>query len=129
MCLSIKVNHPELVLADSEHVGYQFIVVHNRLGYRCGYVRVPQGHPWHGMDYDEIDADVHGGLTFAELDVPCGKGDDNAYWVGFDCGHYMDAPDPAFGVENRYPSDGIVRTQEYVEAECRNLCEQAQKVA
>lgn len=23
-----------------------------RYGHRCGYVRVPEDHPWHGLDYD-----------------------------------------------------------------------------
>lgn len=50
-------------------------------GSLCGYVGVPEGHPWHGLDYGEIDAEVHGGLTFAgacdgdEADGICHKPD------------------------------------------------------
>lgn len=126
MCLSIKVNHPEVVLSEGEHEGFQFVTVHNTMGYRCGYIRVPKGHPWHGKDYDDISADVHGGLTFAEPDLPCDKpGEDDAYWIGFDCAHYGDAQDPNLPAEHRVNHGGIIKTTAYVEAECRKLCEQA----
>lgn len=41
-----------------------------------GYVRVPPGHPWRGRHYDEIRADVPGGLTFSDGE-----------WFGFDIMH------------------------------------------
>lgn len=44
-----------------------------------GYVRVPEDHPWHGLDYDDIDVDVHGGLTYARDG-----------WIGFDTLHFGD---------------------------------------
>jgi hypothetical protein len=128
MCLSIAVNRPDAVLAEGSHAGYQWAVVHNGMGHRCGYVRVPKGHPWHGKGYDDINVEVHGGLTFAEPDKPCDKeGADDAYWVGFDCAHGGDAPDPQLPAEYRMRTrgDDTVKTQAYVEAECRSLCEQA----
>jgi hypothetical protein len=130
MCLSIKVHHPDLVLAEGVHVGHEWVVVKVPIGHRCGYVRVGKDHPWYGKDYDSVDADVHGGLTFAEPDVPCAKGGaDDGYWVGFDCAHFGDRPDPAF-ISTEYAafnirSAGTIKTQEFVEAECRKLCEQA----
>lgn len=138
MCMSIKVNHPELVLGEGEHHGYEWLVVNNGRGYRCGYVRVPKGHPWYGVDYDNVRTagdgwpSVHGGLTFAEHDVPCDKGGpDDGYWLGFDCAHCFDAPDPALPSDHNFTNyaHGEVRTQEYVEAECRSLCEQAEAAA
>jgi hypothetical protein len=131
MCLSIAINRPDDVLAKGEHVGFEWMVVHNAMGYRCGYVKVAPGHPWYGKDYYDVPADVHGGLTFAEKDVACGNGGpDDGWWLGFDCAHGYDLPDPALpGRHGRMPMFGggaVVRTQEYVEAECRSLCEQAQ---
>lgn len=32
----------------------------------CGYLAVPEGHPWYGKHYGDIGADVHGGLTYSE---------------------------------------------------------------
>ena len=149
MCLSIKVERPNDVLAEGEHLGFEWAVVHNGNGYRCGYVRLPAGHPWHGAeDGDSIveGVEVHGGLTFAEADKPCHKpGPDDAWWLGFDCAHTWDLPDPSLP-QNGYmdPFSSMftelyssleesaegqplhkVRSQEYVEEQCRSLCEQA----
>lgn len=132
MCLSIEVDRPECVLAKGEHAGFEWVVAHNNFGHRCGYVRVPGGHPWHGK-HDSIDAEVHGGLTFSQADKPCGKGDDDAWWLGFDCAHSCDAPDPELlkkSGAHEFGGDtlgkfGEVRSQEYAEAGCRSLCEQA----
>lgn len=131
MCLPLAINCPEDVLSKGDHVGFEWMTMHNRMGYRCGYVRIPTGHPWHGQDYDEINCSVHGGLTFAREDKPC-KGDrpDDAYWIGFDCAHGGDAPDPQLpdGHIVTYRT-GTIRNQNYVESECRLLCQQAQAAA
>lgn len=68
------------------------IQLHDELWHLCGYLGVFEGHPWYGKKYGEIDADVHGGLTYAQLQMgdypaPC-KAD--VWWVGFDCGHFGD---------------------------------------
>ncbi len=136
MCLSLKIRRPNDVLAEGEHLGLQWAVVHNTMGYRCGYVRLPAGHPWHGQLEPE-DADVHGGITFSEPDVPCdAPGADDAWWLGFDCAHAGDGMDPTLpGDHHKYmhllsgSRCGVIRTQEYVEAECRRLCEQAAAAA
>jgi hypothetical protein len=66
-------------------------------GWGNGYIAVPPGHPWHGKDYDEIDCDVHGGLTFGEFAPQIYGWDDshksipeNYYVLGFDTAHYGD---------------------------------------
>jgi hypothetical protein len=130
MCLSVAIANPQNVLATGEHLGFQWQVVHNWFGVRCGYVRVPLGHPWHGQNLN-LDVEVHGGVSFAEADVDRGNPEDNAWWIGFDCGHCWDAPDislltspEALSIYNCL-NNGIVRSQEYVENECKNLCEQA----
>ena len=141
MCLSVEMDRPEDVLSRGEHLGFQWRVIHNGHGYRCGYIRVPAGHPWHGLGYDDIEAECHGRLTFASHDRPCANAEaaDDGYWLGFDCGHYQDARDwslptePGFRelikpLEAMYPTahaGEVIRTTEYVEAECRSLCEQA----
>jgi hypothetical protein len=150
MCLSIAIDRPHDVLATGEHLGLEWTVTNNGTGHRCGYVRVPIGHPWHGKDDDEIDAEVHGGLTFAEAAVGCDKGGpDDAWWIGFDCGHVEDAPDPTltqrplpphsraildmgnmlerFGLAGKHLGDrsGHIWTQDEVEEQCRGLCRQA----
>ena len=131
MCLSVAESRPQAVLGRGTHAGFEWNIVHNEMGYRCGYVKVPPGHPWYGKDYDDIDADVHGGLTFAEPDTPCDKGGpDNGWWVGFDCAHLHDAPDPELPNPSGHlmlGRGGVVRDQAYVIEQCKSLCEQAEK--
>jgi hypothetical protein len=111
------------LLETGVHCGYSYYIVHNGMGFRCGYVSVPPGHPWHGKDYNSIDATIHGGLTY--------DGNDDVIienWiVGFDCAHSGDAQDPSLKPDYQLPSfAGQIRTQEYVRAECLSLCEQAE---
>lgn len=146
MCLSVAIDRPNDVLAKGEHLGFEWIVTHNGSGYRCGYVRVPKGHPWHGKDWSDLETlvECHGGVTFAKPDVDCHGGPDDAWWVGFDCCHWGDLPDPdlmtwrerepvvaafigALGSCGTYTPE--VRSQEYVEAHCRSICDQAQTMA
>jgi hypothetical protein len=158
MCLSVAIERPNDVLANGTHEGHEWVVTHSN-GFRCGYVKVEPGHPWHGKPYQDLQSvKVHGGLTFGQPDEPCDKGGtDDGWWLGFDCGHLGDEPDPKLPQDgniryaNAFPgmpglvndfmagmmeiADDVcskprdvpegVRSQEYVEAECRKLCEQA----
>jgi len=65
-----------------KHAGLECFV-EKRLGHYCGYVEVPKDHPAHGLSYDEIDVDVHGGLTYGQVS-------DNGTIFGFDCAHVGD---------------------------------------
>ncbi|HEY6275766.1 MAG TPA: hypothetical protein VIX86_05500, partial [Streptosporangiaceae bacterium] len=57
MCNPVSTAHPELLLSKGEHLGYEWEVTNNQMGYRCGYVRIPAGHPWHGKDYGSVELD------------------------------------------------------------------------
>ena len=137
MCNPVSTARPDLLLAKGVHLGFEWEVTANHAGYRCGYVRIPPAHPWHGLDYDDVRTlegqypDVHGGLTFAQPDTDCGKGgEDNAWWLGFDCAHAGDAPDPSlpggeWSMGTRYFPGDVLRTTEYVQAECAALIAEA----
>jgi len=65
-------------------------------GWGNGYVVLPKGHKYHGKDYDDINVDVHGGLTFSDAanelnDWPEIIAEDKGGWViGFDTAHLDD---------------------------------------
>lgn len=91
-----------------DQTGLVCLIHRNRLGALCGYVGVPKGHRYFKTDYDDVEVDVHGGLTYAgfcqeapgpDSDLPEGFGvchavepgeDDVIWWLGFDCAHFMD---------------------------------------
>lgn len=108
----------------------------------CGYVGVPKGHPWYGREYEECDADVHGGLTFASKCQHGGKichgvekdgeiANDDVWWLGFDCAHGGDLVPGvieslrAIGPLASYHDNEVYRNIAYVERECRSLAKQA----
>ena len=96
------------------------------------------------LDEDErirIEAyfSCHGGISFADggenSDYPI---ESDLWWFGFDCGHYGDAKELKLAYENfpdyrdvikiametKIYSEGIIRTEDYVAAECKKLAEQ-----
>lgn len=106
----------------------------------CGYVGVPEGHPAFGKDYNDVEVEVHGGLTFAGLCQEEGTGPrvchipepgqpDRVYWLGFDCAHSGDkrpaTDERQLQIERKYPISGdIYRDFDYVKAETGRLAQQ-----
>ncbi len=108
----------------------------------CGYVGVPENHPLFGKGYNDVDFDVHGGITFADA---CQEGEgearichtpesgqpDKVWWFGFDCAHAGDLrpvdTDAYHQVNLMFPHAegyGIYRTLDYVREECKLLAAQ-----
>lgn len=65
------------------HVELPCLIRRGPLWQWCGYVDLPPKHPWHGKEYDDIDAEVHGGLTYAQSHG-------RRWRIGFDCAHCWD---------------------------------------
>jgi len=83
-------NEPDDFEWIHEESGYHCILKRNHSGVWCGYVMVPDGHPYHGLEYMDdrvIDLYVHGGLTYS---APAGDEGGHPWTFGFDCAHYMD---------------------------------------
>jgi hypothetical protein len=93
--------------AEWRHAGLPCIAHRGGGGAWCGYVGVPPGHPAHGKEYDDVEVDVHGGLTYAQACAGCvchvaRPGESDAlHWFGFDCCHAHDAAPAGFDAETR----------------------------
>ena len=109
-------------------------VRHPRGGYWCGYVGVTKDHPAFEKDYDNVDVDVHGGLTFAAhcqadtetgiCHIPEAGEPDDVWWFGFDCAHLGDTS-PGFVARWGRDSDhGFYKNLAYVQQECAQLAKQ-----
>lgn len=90
-----------------------------------GYISIPPYHPWYKKSYDDIDIEVHGGLTFSE--------DMNGEWIiGFDTNHFGDS----YGPNCDSSSDALITThnhknyrdEEYVTNEIESMVTQALNV-
>ena len=110
--------------------GLPCLIVRNQLGALCGYVGVPPGHPYYEKDYNDVDVEVHGGLTFADhcheggkiCHVPLPGEPEKVWWLGFDCCHGWDqAPGMMrFGGFR----DGSYKNVQYVTNQCEDLARQ-----
>jgi len=84
------------VRKDWIHAGLRCRVLDSPVSTYNGYVALTKDHPDHGKNYDEINVNVHGGLTFSEHgseDERDGEilfPDKSLYWVGFDTAHSGD---------------------------------------
>jgi len=126
---------------QGEYRGIPFIAYQTQIGNWCGYIRLPDGHPycrfidkkrWFNIgsrrfyhnDYDEIPLDCHGGITFGQKVRAKDKwpqGFTDGYWVGWDYAHLGDY----------YPSEtkclgwgGREWFEEDVVRECKNVIDQ-----
>lgn len=105
-------------------------------GSRCGYVGVPKGHAASGKSYNELDVDVHGGLTYSDVNTEYPAPSDGLWWFGYDCAHFGDASDPALMTPKykelhdkklfTYALDAysVVRSLEFCVEQCESLAKQ-----
>jgi len=129
-----------------KHLGFPCLIVRVRThGALCGYVAVPPGHLWHGQDMDDIQARVHGGLTYADscsgnvCHVPAPGEPDDVHWVGFDNAHGGDFcpgdklnhcksvafPSPFSYDDGSFSDRGTYRDINYVKEQVESLAQQA----
>jgi len=141
-------NEPSKVQWIDHYSDFDCLVVRNRHGSLCGYVGLPPGHRAHGCDYDAVDVEVHGGLTFADscdeigaverpdraiCHVPEPGRPADVWWLGFDCGHFMDLSPGLAAMEREYGIEKMLdhphlrpvyRDMAYVRTEVQNLAKQ-----
>jgi hypothetical protein len=81
-------------------------------GALCGYVGVPREHLHYGKGWDDVNVDVHGGLTYASpcsghiCHVPKPGETEDVWWFGFDCAHAFDLM-PALKTALQYATMGL----------------------
>ena len=121
-----------------EYKGHDCICIFSIRGVRCGYVSVSDKE----KTFNDYDVECHCGLTFdgALPDYYKPKAD---YYIGFDCGHCCDGVDYDQAVKYNlieqseadynkklfsYLSDYPVRDLDYVEANCKKIVDQLEKI-
>lgn len=124
--LEIYGDEPDLLTGEAH--GYIIeIKRHPTLGHLCGYIDVPNDHPWAKCKQYDVPAKVHGGITFG----PHAKVDESCFRIGFDCAHYLDYSPGML----RYKQYGLgtkigketYKNMEFVMRECEKLAAQAKE--
>lgn len=118
---------------EFEVFGFHCLLQRSAMGAWCGYVALPEGHPFYNLDYTIPDVSVHGGLIYSNVCAGhiCHKshGPDNVWWLGFDCAHYMDyVPEMGSLLNRSFGYDGdVYRDINYVRYETVALAKQLRK--
>lgn len=60
----MKSKNQIVVVEVNKYKGFTYWVTLNRSGFFCAYILVPEEHKLYGLNYDEVDIDCHGGLTY-----------------------------------------------------------------
>lgn len=116
--------------------GYEYLMVLNHRGNRCGYVAINENHPLYNSE-GYPDLEMHGGCSYFDKQMTESTCTDK--WIGFDCGHAFDAQD-LDALEKYNPErasyykednlrfrpcyDEVVRTKGYVEENCKGIIDQ-----
>ena len=98
-------------------------IIRNRhLRHLCGYVVLPKCSAFHGVDYNDIPIDCHGGLTYGGEDH---HADTDDYMIGFDCAHSDDLT-LSLRSEDDYMTVGYgdYRDMRYVQVELESMVDQ-----
>lgn len=120
-------NEPDRV--DFESNGYAAFGLRGPSGAWCGYVGVPESHPMYGKDMLDIEADVHGGVSYTEkcsgaiCHIPAPGMPDEVWWIGFDTAHYMD-----LSPQDNQTHEGTYKDIGYIIAECIRLAKQLKEL-
>lgn len=109
--------------------GAPLLMTRNCQGAWCGYVGLLPGHPNYGYGVGDLDAAVHGGITYAGGDHsrfyhPEARGRD-VWWVGFDCTHGFDLAPRGLSWPGLPEVPHVMyRDQHYVRAQVEQLADQ-----
>jgi hypothetical protein len=61
-------NEPDKIQWVDEATNLDCLMVRNpHGGFWCGYVGVPEGHPAFAKEYEHVDVNAHGGLTYSDF--------------------------------------------------------------
>ena len=75
------------ILMEGKYKNYQFYIL-NLGTHPTAYVEIPRGNKLFRKDYDEIDIDVHGGLTYSKDYLQDIK--EEGWFIGWDYAHAFD---------------------------------------
>ena len=90
------------LLGKGKYLDYNYYIL-NLGTHPTAYVEIPKNHKYYLKDYDEIDIDVHGGLTYSENYLFISKNEKitNCWFIGWDYAHLGDYT----GYEENYPEE------------------------
>lgn len=95
------------VLSEGTFLNYRYWII--SLGtHPCAYVEISKEHPYRKInDYDRLDINVHGGITYLRKDLYLKESVKNSYIIGWDYAHCFDYMSPYFLDGKKYTTEEI----------------------
>lgn len=119
------------VLDSGQCMGFFYCIL-NLGTHPTAYVRIPENHPYYKKDYNEIDIDVHGGLTYSKEYLDIGELPAlDGWFIGWDYAHLGDYA--GWYEEKRYKALGLYEdakkwTTEEIKEDVERVCAQLSKI-
>lgn len=89
------------------------------------YIKIPKDHKYYGKDMDEIDLDVHGGVTYGSEGLYISENQNIEGWfIGWDYSHYGDYLGYESIIPKIYRINGKKWTTKEMYEEVRQACYQ-----
>lgn len=122
-------NKKREILDSGNCCNYNYYILN--LGFfPVAYIEIPTTHKLYLKHYDNINIDVHGGLTYSEnyLWIDNETKLEDGWFIGWDYAHYGDY----IGYEKMYPIEMQTEekkwTTEEIQQEVLNVCEQLERL-
>ena len=78
--------YKQTILDQGTYKGYDYKIVSYGL-HPCAYIEIPKTNKFYNKNYEYIDINCHGGLTFGDFRD---FGDGSKYYLGWDYAHFGD---------------------------------------
>ena len=89
------------------------------------YVKIPKNHKYNNKFYDEIDIEVHGGITYSSDHLNISENQKIEGWfIGWDYAHCEDYLGYEMMIPKRYRTEGKKWTTEEIHQEVYEVCRQ-----
>lgn len=122
-------NRKREVLDSGKCCNYNYYIL-NLGAFPTAYIEIPINHKLYSKHYDNIDIDVHGGLTYSGnyLWIDDETELKDSWFIGWDYAHY----DDYLGYEKMYPiemqTEGKKWTTEEIQEEVMDVCKQLERL-
>ncbi len=119
----------KIILLDSgNYLGYDYYIL-NLGTHPTAYVDIPKEHKYYKKQYDKIDINVHGGVTYSNNTLTIGNNDvKNGWFIGWDYAHYGDYYGYYKSLKTNSFKESHKWTTEEIYEDVKKVCEQLKRV-
>lgn len=109
------------LLDTGKYLGFTYYIL-NLGTHPTAYIKIPENHKYYEKDYDEINLDVHGGLTYSSKQLCLENEVIEGWFIGWDYAHYGDYLGYEEMFSREFRTNGKKWTTEEILKEVKEAC-------